>query len=936
MDTSKLPPNLAPPNPELARSFWSDLAGSSPETVRLIEEKGLKDALLFLLGSGSYIGGQLSRNPGWIQEFLLTPGGLEPPDYRQTFSSLPPGEEEALNAIRRAKLKEHVRIGVSDLLWQRSIMAILNDLSELADSVIGAMLTVAYRRCVGIYGKPTDQDGKTVPFSVIGLGKLGGRELNYHSDVDIIYVYGTEKGETTGPRVVQNHQFFVRLSELLTGYLSAMTEVGQCYKVDLRLRPEGTKGEITLPLLSYEIYYESYGREWERAMLVKARHVAGNESLSREFVRVLRPFVYRRYLDSGVIESMREMKMRIDAEMCKKGSNLDVKLGRGGIREVEFVVNAIQLLNGGKRPALRVQGTMKVLDVIQGLKLLPERECQVLREAYLFLRRVENRLQMVNCLQTHRLPDEGAERERIARMMGNYSTLEEFDLEFHRHVEGVYEVYSHFFSQGEVDICSIMNPERLEELLKARGFSRVSASASTLARLFLDPPVQLTGEVTLPLLQQVVEIASTTPDPDGALEGLERTAQGWRESLHTFYSLLRENEGLVELLLKIFGTSRYLTNIIALNPGIMDYLEEPDFVDAAPSLGELREEIERSWELEEAHTLSDRADVLREGLLREVLRIGVGHLFHRKGVGWVTQRWTVLAQAVLSSMVDFMHEEGIIPQPTAVIGLGKLGSRELIYHSDLDLMFVTGEDPSPETQSGVARLVKVLGEQTEKGRLFEVDLRLRPYGEQGMVVTSLKTLRTYLHKHAQLWEFQALTRGRGVAGDEGLCRKTLEVIHDAIYKETPPEAMEERVVKMRLRMEKALSKGSEYHLKYSPGGLVDVEFMVQYLRLLHGHRFEGLRTANSSLQVLARLFRLEIISEDVYHSLKSGYRFLRIAEMWLRILFDVPVSKLPDDPWRRRVLAKAMGYHHESELLSAYREHTGRIRKIFNGMLGVK
>jgi glutamate-ammonia-ligase adenylyltransferase len=251
----------------------------------------------------------------------------------------------------------------------------------------------------------------------------------------------------------------------------------------------------------------------------------------------------------------------------------------------------------------------------------------------------------------------------------------------------------------------------------------------------------------------------------------------------------------------------------------------------------------------------------------------------------------------------------------------------------LDLIFVTREDPLPETQKRVSHLVKVLSEQTEKGTLFEVDLRLRPYGEQGMVVTSLKTLENYLTKHAQLWEFQALTKARGVAGDEGCCKEAMQVIHNAIYKTKPLKDMVGKVRDMRIRIEKELSGGSVYHLKYSPGGLVDVEFVVQYLRLLHGHRFQGLRTANSSLQALARLYRLRLLARKEYFSLKRGYLFLRIAEMWLRILFDVPVSKLPDNPWRRRVLARAMGYLDEGELLEKYHLYTGEIRKVFNKVL---
>jgi len=938
MKINSLPPTLSPPNPSLAKAHLEELKQLSPSTFEAVEGGGLLDVLLFLLGSGSYMGGRLSANPRWVEEFLLEPDGLDLPDYSLLFVDDPGlGEEEALRAIRVAKVKEHLRIGVKDLLWQAPVPHILSGLSQLADAVVEVMLKVAYRRCLGIYGEPRDQDGNPVPFAVIGLGKLGGCELNYHSDIDLIYIYGTEKGETTGPRVVKNHQFFVRLCELLTGHLSAVTEEGPCYKVDLRLRPEGTKGEIVLPLISYEIYYESFGREWERAMLVKARHVAGDQGLSSQFVEAIRPFVYRRYLDSTVIESMREMKMRIDAEMCKKGSHLDVKLGRGGIREIEFVVNAIQLLNGGKRPELRAQSTLKALAVIRELELLPEKECQVLHDAYLFLRKLENRLQMVNCLQTHRMPQGEEERDRIARMMGEFSSLGEFDHAFQMHTKAVFEVYSQFFSpRGEEDVCSILSLEGLEKSLESKGFSQVSESAAVVTRLFLEPPVHLHKELAVSLAERVIGLAAATPDPDAALEGLERLSQAWRESINTFYSLLDENHGLVELLIRIFGTSRYLTNVLVLNPGIMDYLEEPDFIESEPSTGELVEEMDYAWSMEGAQTLEERAEVLREAILREILRVGIGHLFHQREVEWVTRGWTVLAEAVLSSLVGFMMEDGLLTQPVGVIGLGKLGSHELIYHSDLDLMFVTAEDPTPDTQREMASLVKVLSKQTTKGRLFEVDLRLRPYGEQGMMVTSLKTLQGYLEKHAQLWEFQALTRARPVAGDRDISGEAMGVIHNAIYSPKPPDEMAEQVFKMRLRMERDLTKGSAYHLKYSPGGLVDVEFLVQYLRLLHGHRFSELREARPSLDILHELCNLNILAEEDQSVLVKGYRFLRIAEMWLRILFDLPVSKLPEQPQRQRVLARAMQYSHERELLEDYRSNTGKIRKTFKEILGVQ
>ena len=875
-------------------------------------------------------------HPLWIQE-IFTPEGLSPKGWEDHWAALEKilRGTEVLEALRTYKQKEHLRIGVRDLLSLGETSGILEELSRLADAVIEATLRWVEKELQGTYGVPMDPSGNRVPFAVIGLGKLGGVELNFDSDVDLIYVYGTEKGKTAGPRVVDNHQYFVRLSEALTRALSAITPQGQIYKVDLRLRPEGDRGDIVLPLRSYEIYYESWGETWERAALIKARPVAGDGGLGQAFLETVRPFVYRKYLDFKALDEIRELKLKIDAQAKKKAGGYDVKLGYGGIREIEFVTQAIQLIYGGRDPWIREPNTLRALHRILGKGLLSQVDYHALTEAYVFLRRLENRLQMVECLQTHTIPAKALERERIAHMMGYggddpWSKLAE-DLERRR--GKVHAIFERFFSPvKEEEELVYLEDEELERVLIAHGFrdlSRAMRNIKTLAegKAFEHPSPETKGLFSR-LFPILLEVASKTVSPDWALDHLEALASVQSEGRRTFYAFLLENGGVLDLLLKIFGSSAYLAHHLIAHPELMDYLADPAFLYSLSPLEEMEEELERDLESKGIYSFAAKLDELRRWKHREILRIGMGDLFAGFPLQKITHMWTKVADVVVRRLWAWSGMEGM---PLCLLALGKWGGRELTYHSDLDMIFISREEGVSFNAQAVD-LVRSLSSVTAEGTLFKVDLRLRPHGSRGEMIYPLKDFLKYMDRSAQLWERQAMIKVRPVAGEPSFLEEAIDAIQERVYQHPLPSGVARKIWDMRLRMEKELASGDPYHIKYSPGGLVDLEFLVQYWQLLWGGEYPKVRKT-STLGALVRMLLLGLVDGEVYKKVREGYLFLRRLENRLRVMYDVPSSTIPKSEKERDLLARSLGFSRGEELVEAYRDVTGENRRLLREVL---
>jgi glutamate-ammonia-ligase adenylyltransferase len=932
-----------------------------------------------LLGGSEFLADQIARRKD-IFSFLFLEGG-----YR----SRVPGEallseaiaaarssgteSEIKAALRRIKLREVARIAARPPAGLSPLAEVTEDLSSLASAALSGALEYARRQLTGRYGAPRidGRDGRECGFVVMGMGKLGGFELNFSSDIDLLYLYETDAGSTDGGREgkpITFHQYFVRLSEMITRIVSEITEDGFVFRVDLRLRPEGTKGDLANSLRSAEIYYESWGQTWERAALIKARPVAGDMAVGEEFLKTITPFVYRKSLDFTSIEEIKEMKERINLASARaRRGERDLKLGAGGIREIEFFAQAYQLIYGGKNRELRVRGTLQALSALARQGLVSREEHDLLGEAYGFLRSLEHRIQVHQERQTHVLPQKEEDLDRLARTMG-LSGGEALLSELERHTGSVRAIYGRLFrgaaeeapSEVPADVMALFFPDIEEEeatsRLKALGFSDPETARRNLASLRDGPPyVRLSararrylGKIAPAVLARVVK----TPDPDMALAHTERflAAIGARTM---FYAMLFENPRVIDALIRLFGSSRFLSGYLLRHPELLDTFLKQDLAAIVKTKAELRRQL---GEILAACTdFEQEMDELRRFKNLETLRIGIHDLAGNLSLEEGMYQHSALAEVLLSDALFLARREvsrrfgvpiaseaaGEEESRFCVLGMGKLGAEELSYHSDLDIIFIysragetvpaPGADPSEfrkvtnhEFFAKVAqRLITLLTMVTREGYVYKLDTRLRPSGNAGPLVSSMAAFETYHEHSAHLWERQALLKCRFVAGDRQFGKTVEEKVARFIYDRPLPAGAAEEIHRLRMRMETELGREHtrRLNLKVGRGGVVDVEFATQYLQLLYAPENPGLRS-RSTLKALYELMRAGRISVEDFQALDGGYRYLRALEVRMRLSRDASIEQFDPADLDR-------------EAMERYRMETERIRKVYLKVIGL-
>ncbi len=965
LNLSKLSDSLPPE--DLARAY------ERPETARVLG---------VLLGASESLPEQLARRQDAFS-FLFLEGGYERAGLPDSLLTEVTGladrcekEEEIKKALRRLKLREMARIAARDLARLSDLTEVMADLSSLASAALAGAVRFARRQLSGRYGAPMIEtvggDRRECGFVVLGMGKLGGHELNFSSDIDLVYLYETEQGMTEGGKgegPVTLHQYFVRLCEMITRILSEVTEDGFVFRVDLRLRPDGTKGELANSLRSAEIYYESWGQTWERGAMIKARPVAGEVWVGEGFLRIITPFVYRKYLDFASLEEVKEMKDRIDLASARaRKHERNLKLGAGGIREIEFFAQAHQLIYGGKTPDLRRRGTVETLRALVGAGIVARKECGLLEEAYGFLRSLEHRIQVYQDRQTHSLPQKEQDLLRLARAMGvpdGTALTEEID----RHTGNVRAIYDSLFRAApeeagpeiSPDVLAVLYPESEEEdiddRLSALGFADPGAARRNVAMLKDGPPFtrmpvrarRYLGKIAPLILDQVVR----SPDPDIALHHMERflSAVGARTM---FYALLFENRKVIDVLVRLFGSSRFLSGYLLRHPELLDTFLRKDLSRLVKTKSDLRRELEET--LAACADFEQEMDELRRYKSMETLRIGMNDLGGNLSLEEGMFQLSALAEVLLSGAlvlarretgrrfgVPMMEGEGgrSVEAKFCVLGMGKLGAEELSYHSDLDIIFLyssagetspaEGCDPAQfrkvenhEYFAKVAqRLISILTTVTREGYVYHLDTRLRPSGSAGPLVSSLTAFERYHEQSAKLWERQALLKCRFVAGDRDFGKKVEETVSRFIFDRPLPPDTPAEINRLRKRMETELGKErrDRLNLKVGRGGIVDVEFAVQYLQLVHGPGNRSLR-ARSTLKSLYELYRANVLSEEEFRVMDEGYRFLRTMEVSLRLSHDASIeqfdpSRLPPKQQER--------YHRETE----------SVRRVYLKILGL-
>ncbi|MEW8682573.1 MAG: bifunctional [glutamate--ammonia ligase]-adenylyl-L-tyrosine phosphorylase/[glutamate--ammonia-ligase] adenylyltransferase, partial [Candidatus Thiodiazotropha endolucinida] len=817
--------------------------------------------------------------------------------------------------LREFRRRQMVRIIWRDLAGLAPLDETLEDLSALADSCIDRALQKLYAWFCDQMGTPRNQAGEAQSLVVLGMGKLGARELNLSSDIDLIFAY-PEGGQTDGVRQFTNEQFFIRLCQRLVQVLDNHTGDGFVFRVDTRLRPFGNVGPLAMSFAAMESYYGSQGREWERYAMIKARVVAGDSPAGDELMALLRPFVYRRYLDFGAIESLREMKQLISNELHKKGMEANIKLGPGGIREIEFIGQAFQLIRGGRDRELQIRPILLVLQCLQERGLLPEYAVQELSESYRYLRLVENRLQAWQDRQTHVLPADEVDRLRLARSMG-YACWDDFSSQLEHYRRRVQEHFDMVFAAPQTSSDEETQPltgvwhdsvdqEQAIEALRAAGFSNSEQALRQLhtfrgshAYRRLSTKGRERLDQLMPLLLEAVGQSEWADDTlhrvTGLLEAIaQRTA---------YIALLVENPLVLSQLVKLTAVSPWVANMLIRHPILLDELLDPRRLYSPLKRAELNVDLADQLARIDEDDLESQMELLRLFAQSNRLRVAAADIAGQIPLMVVSDYLTWIAESVIEQVIRLTFRElvrrhgrppGLARDETgfAVVGYGKLGGIELGFGSDLDMVFLHGcADRNAFTDGDkpvsvdvfyarmAQRFIHIMTTRTPSGILYDVDMRLRPNGNSGMMVSSLETFETYQHNSAWTWEHQALVRARVVAGDKRINDRFEAIRRQVLSRQQDPARLQGEVVEMREKMRASLDKSNpdQFDLKQGTGGIVDIEFMVQYTVLRWAHDYPELLVWTDNIRLLETMSKLGLLNDYAAERMMGIYKVLRAA-----------------------------------------------------------
>lgn len=818
--------------------------------------------------------------------------------------------EQGMRVVRRFRKNRQLVILLNDVLHRLDQQQIMLDMSVLADVIIKESLAFIERLLRERYGEPENN-----AFLVIGMGKLGAQELNFSSDIDPVFVYRDESetsGVSSSPGVTRNRisafEYYVKLVEEFSKFLSANTADGFAYRVDLRLRPQGTRGSLALSLGGYEDYYESWGQLWERAALLRARPVAGDDALGRDFLGMITPFIYRKYMDIDAIEEIRRMKSQV--EQLKPGTfSRDIKRGYGGIREIEFFIQIFQLMYGGKEPMLRERSTLKALHRILQKGLIGHDDSYHLSENYLYLRTLEHRIQQMNDLQTHALPAQDRDLAEIGAKMG-HRDLKTFLHDLDRRRVKVRAIYDSLFQQshrkgtgGEDPSGSLFggrfwdidtpDQDRLSAELARRGVRRPDKALYHLTQI-RNTTYSFQTLRGRRLMEEIIpsflDEALKTPNPDRALLQLVDFSRLLATS-ESYLEPIVQNRELIKLIISVFAQSDYLAKLVMSNPEYMGSLVE----------GEIRWRT-RSEIVHELEVLSDRKDPMQAvRLLRrlEEIRLGTRFLNGLINVIQLTHSLTTISETVITKLLRSERGlSGSVDDELIILGYGKLGGREISFNSDLDLVFMTADAPGETLIRRAENLLKAAMSYTREGVAYSIDTRLRPDGNKGPLVIPFAGLRSYYEKHAHPWELQALLKARPITGSSAVRRGFVAMRNEVLIRrglEVTPDSIRH----MRQRIETERSKDAPSagisDIKLGSGGINEIEFIVQYLQLRHCAARPFILVPNT-IDAVRRLFIHGILSQEDAVLLKEAYLFFRIVDTMLRLRNETTLREESDAP----------------------------------------
>lgn len=881
-----------------------------------------------------YLHQQFVRFPHWLDDILVLDCLPEEPSTQaliagEAFFSDDAGRcpLQALDSfdepsfVKRLRLYRQwwmVRLIALDIQQRVSLTELTSRLSSLADTCVNASLQWSEQHYFNLYGRALDSNGLSQSMIVIGMGKLGGHELNLSSDIDLIFAY-RERGDTQGGKKNLSHQeYFTKLGQKLIQHLDQVTADGFVFRVDMRLRPFGQSGALVLNMDSLENYYHDQGRDWERYAMIKARVMSGSELDIQEFEALRRPFVYRKYLDYGAISALRDLKQMIAKEVRRKGIEHNIKLGEGGIREVEFVIQALQILHGGRDQGLQVPSLLTVLPYLAEQDYLSVEDANMLRNAYLLLRRTEHALQAVNDEQTQLLPEESIERTRIALLVG-FVSWDALDKRLWEVRNAVHSFFVNLIDDGEESSEEVKHQETWRLLIKSPEdreaihealehvswqnvelvITKVTQLLSSRTVVFMQP---IGHERLAVFLAAFMSKLSSESNPDLVLERvfpileavLRRTA---------YLVLLCENQTALTHLIRLCRESIWFTQAISTTPALLDELLDANTLFSPPDKAMLEDELKQILLRLPEDDEEAQMDAMRRFRRSIILRIAACDITEILPVMQVSDHLTWLAEVLLEQVLQqswqyltkkhgfpvSQNEASYTPQ-LAIIGYGKSGGWELGYDSDLDLVFIHGSQSNGNTDGDRSvdnltfytrlgqRLIHMMTSFTGAGRLYEVDMRLRPSGNSGLLVSTIDAFRDYQQKEAWVWEHQALTRSRGLAGDASLLTKFEECRKAVISSIRDHNELKIEVIKMREKMRAHLDTGGKekgFDLKQGAGGIIDIEFMVQYLVLAWSYKYPELMKFSDNVRQLEAATAVGLLDSEKAAKMIDTYTLYR-------------------------------------------------------------
>ncbi len=944
---------------------YLEAAGAEAVDTGFMQEPLCND-LKKAFACSNFIAGTLTRKPRLLLE-LLNSGALERSyragEYDDKIEELLQGvvDEPGLGtALRRFRTREMIRIALRDLAGRADLHETVQDLSALADACIQGALTMIHGWQIQKYGVPTDEKGIPQGLVVLGLGKLGARELNFSSDVDLVFAFPQAGQTQSGPRIIGNEEFFLQLCRRFLALFSASSQEGLLFRVDLRLRPFGENGPLVMNFNAMEDYYQMQGREWERYALIKARVVAGDRSAGEELLTRLDPFIYRRYFDYGTFESLRLMKESIALEVKRKGMQDNIKLGPGGIREIEFFGQVFQLIRGGVEPELKESSILKVLQLLVDKGHIQQKACDELTAAYVFLRNTEHRLQMVDDLQTHTLPAQSKEKQRLAAAMG-FGLSEDFMATLGVHMQNVNRHFNEILAIEETgrpdqDLeknlegiwLNLLDTQKAKAKLAEIGYGAPMEILRLIDLLRNDPETRALSADGRKRLNRLIPIILRRVGACDQPETLFKRVIDLVKTIERrtcYIALLLETPETLDQLVKLGQASPWIISFLARHPVLLDELLDTRTLYRPPARAELELELARRLERVPDQDLEFQMESLCIFKQLNILRVAAADISAAYPLMRVSDHLSDIAEVVVNEVFCLAWEHlsakhgrpgaEINGKPCktgfAVAAYGKLGGLELGYGSDLDIVFLhaalpgqTAGGPTPTenvqffTRLG-QRIIHILTAHTRAGSLYDIDTRLRPSGSGGLLVSQVEAFRQYQMENAWTWEHQALVRARVICGDPDLAQRFQDIRKEILCQKRNqvPLAQEIDSMRTRMRANQPLPSAGMYDLKQSPGGIVDIEFLVQYLVLLHAHEYPQLTRWTDNVRLLETLADTAIIAPETALFLKAAFLHYRAAVHKLN-LQEKPALVALDSVADYKERVSALWREHISAFAAAY------------------